>query len=56
MVMERLILTDAILCEVQFIGASKVPGKLAIVSEFIEGGNVIVRESFSFHKYQILNA
>jgi hypothetical protein len=29
--------------EVQFIGASKVVGKLAIVTEFIEGGNVLVR-------------
>jgi hypothetical protein len=30
--------------EVQFVGASKVVGKLAIVTEFIEGGSVHVRE------------
>jgi len=28
--------------KVQFVGASKVPGKLAIVTEYIEQGNVAV--------------
>lgn len=27
-------------CIVQFIGASKVPGKLAILTEFVSGGNL----------------